>query len=342
MRPFSFNLVDRKSTNITTHSCYCNHLDKKTPYSSVQFITITDQQSGQRLDNFLIKTLKNLPRSRLYRIIRKGEVRVNKKRIKPEYKLQQGDLLRLPPLNLDERDDESPQIPEKLSRLLESRIVYEDDSILVLNKPEGLAVHSGSGLRYGVIDVIRPLRPDSEIELVHRLDRDTSGCLLMAKGRSALLEMQRLLQNNSMQKKYLAVVKGHWNKAITRIEHPLLKQTMPNGERRVYVDERGQKADTRITGIYHYDQAGINYSVLEISLMTGRTHQIRVHCQAQGHEIAGDDKYGEREFNKAIKGLGCNRLMLHAQRLEIPANAHTKELDIVAPEPTEFRSFKKA
>jgi 23S rRNA pseudouridine955/2504/2580 synthase len=314
-------------------------LDKKSPFSSVQLITIADAQAGQRLDNFLIKTLKNLPKSRLYRIIRKGEVRVNKKRVKPEYKLLSGDLLRLPPIQLDASADETIHIPDKLTTLLESRILYEDEHILVLNKPEGLAVHSGSGLKYGVIDVLRPMRSDTELELVHRLDRDTSGCLLLAKNRPALLEMQRILQDNSIRKNYLALVKGRWDKHNNKVDLPLLKQTMPNGERRVYVDERGQKADTRINKISHYNHSGINYSVLDINLMTGRTHQIRVHCQSQQHEIAGDDKYGDRKFNKQMKGLGCHRLMLHALRLEIPANAYTKRLDIIAPEPSEFRRF---
>ncbi len=314
-------------------------MDKKTPYTSVQLITIADAQAGQRLDNFLIKTLKNLPKSRLYRIIRKGEVRVNKKRVKPEYKLSAGDLLRLPPLQLEPSEGETVQIPDKLTRLLETRILYEDEHILVLNKPEGLAVHSGSGLKYGVIDVLRPLRAEVDLELVHRLDRDTSGCLLLAKNRAALLEMQRILQNNSMRKNYLALVKGHWDKKMRKLDLPLLKQTMPNGERRVYVDERGQVADTRINQISHYNHAGIDYSVLDINIMTGRTHQIRVHCQSQHHEIAGDDKYGDRKFNKLIKGQGCHRLMLHALRLEIPANAHTKRLEIIAPEPSEFRRF---
>lgn len=316
-------------------------MDKKSPFTNVQLITIAESQAGQRLDNFLLKTLKNLPRSRLYRIIRKGEIRVNKKRVKPEYKLISGDLLRLPPIHLEPSTDEAIHIPDKLSRLLESRILYEDDHIIILNKPEGLAVHSGSGLKYGVIDVLRPLREGVDLELVHRLDRDTSGCLLLAKSRPALLEMQRILQNNSMRKNYLALVRGHWDKDKVRVDLPLLKQTMPNGERRVYVDDRGQQADTRINQIDHYNHAGINFSVLQINLMTGRTHQIRVHCQSQHHEIAGDDKYGDREFNKLMKAQGCHRLMLHALSLEIPANAHTKGLNIVAPEPFEFRSFTK-
>jgi 23S rRNA pseudouridine955/2504/2580 synthase len=315
-------------------------LDKKSTYSSVQLITIAENQAGQRLDNFLIKTLKNLPRSRMYRIIRKGEVRVNKKRIKPEYKLKAGDSLRLPPLQLDAQEHETPVIPERLKNLLETSILYEDDHILVLNKPEGLAVHSGSGLRYGVIDVIRLLRND-EIELVHRLDRDTSGCLLLAKNRPALLEMQRMLQNNTMQKHYIALVKGHWNSKIRSVNLLLKKQTMSNGERRVYVDASGQVAETHINKITHYTTQGIEYSLLNIKLLTGRTHQIRVHCQSQHHEIAGDDKYGEREFNKQIKSLGCQRLMLHASRLEIPVNAHTKDLVIVAPDPQEFRNLTK-
>ena len=315
-------------------------MNKKTlSTSSVQLLEITRDQAGQRIDNFLIKTLKKLPRSRLYRIIRKGEVRVNKKRVKPEYKLCSADIVRIPPLRFEEDNDGPVVIPDELVNTLNESVLYENDDILVLNKPSGLAVHSGSGLRYGVIDVMRQLRPLHDIELVHRLDRDTSGCLLLAKNRQSLRAMQQLLQAGGIRKTYLAIVKGHWSHALTSIDLPLLKQTMSNGEKKVFIDETGQKAKTQIESIYHYSREKINYSLLRINLITGRTHQIRVHCQSQQHEIAGDMKYGDRSFNQKMKLLGCRRLMLHANSLEIPHNAHTKGLKISAPEPLEFRKL---
>lgn len=302
----------------------------------VRFIEITASSDGQRIDNFLLKTLKGLPKSRLYRIIRKGEVRVNKKRIKPEYRLKPGDQLRIPPIRLQPEDSADIRIAPALLEQLESAILFENDSILVLDKPSGLAVHSGSGLRYGAIDALREMRKGVDIELVHRLDRDTSGCLLFAKSRPALLSMQSLFQSSRLRKTYQAIVKGHWDASVTRVLSPLLKQTMSNGERRVYVDERGQKADTEIVAVRHCSHQSLDYSLLTIRLWTGRTHQIRVHCQSLGHEIGGDAKYGDRDFNRAIKALGGGRLLLHAQQLEIPQNDHTKALRITAPTPREM------
>lgn len=309
--------------------------------SKVTFVDISESQDGQRIDNFLIKTLKNLPRSRLYRIIRKGEVRVNKKRIKPEYKLCIGDRVRIPPMQLDATDDTPAVIPDDLLRKVEGAILFENEGIIVLNKPPGLAVHSGSGLRYGAIDVLRQLRPEGDIELVHRLDRDTSGCLLFAKSRQSLLAMQGLFKTQALRKTYLAIVKGHWDASLTRIQHPLLKQTMSNGERKVFVDERGQQAHTEIKQVQPFSHAGVDYSLLTIRLLTGRTHQIRVHCKHEGHEIAGDQKYGDRAFNTRIKKIGGGRLLLHALELEIPENDHTKAMLIQAPVPQEFRLLTK-
>lgn len=303
---------------------------------AVRFVDISEKQAGQRIDNFLLKTLKTLPKSRLYRIIRKGEVRVNKKRVKPDYKLIPGDRLRIPPVRLDGHDEGPVVLADSLLKQLDRAILYENDHILVLNKPSGLAVHSGSGLRFGVIDVMRRLRHQHDIELVHRLDRDTSGCLLLAKNRASLLAMQKLLQSSVMQKRYLAVVKGHWDKSQKRIDLPLLRQTMPNGEKRVFVDERGQQAITGIDQVRHLSSQGIHYSLLKIRLLTGRTHQIRAHCQSQQHEISGDVKYGDRQFNRKMKGLGCKRLLLHAVELEIPKNDYTKALKIIAPVSGEF------
>lgn len=300
---------------------------------------ITSDQAGQRIDNFLIKRLKKLPRSRLYRIIRKGEVRVNKKRVKPEYKLCPADVVRIPPLRLEENDDSPVIIPPDLLHKLNDSVLYENNDILVLNKPCGLAVHSGSGLRYGVIDAMRQLRQQHEIELVHRLDRDTSGCLLLAKNRRSLRTMQQLLRSGDMRKTYQAIVKGHWDKSLKAIDLALSKQTMSNGEKKVFADDRGQEARTLIESIQHYTCHNISYSLLRINLITGRTHQIRVHCQSQQHEISGDLKYGDRVFNQKMKSLGCRRLMLHANQLEIPRNAHTKALKILSPEPLEFRTL---
>ena len=312
---------------------------KPSEFTGVQFIDISESQAGQRLDNFLFKTLKALPRSRIYKIIRKGEVRINKKRVKPEYKIVAGDQLRLPPLRLDDRDDTPLQIPHSLVKQLESAVLFENQDMIIIDKPSGVAVHSGSGVHYGVIDVFRQLRHQDDIELVHRLDRDTSGCLMLAKRRQALLDLQRQLQSNAIRKTYLAMVKGHWDPDMQSVEFPLKRQTMPNGERRVYVDEQGQQAVTRIIRVKHFCREDIDYSLLWIHLLTGRTHQIRVHCQAAGHEIAGDQKYGDRTFNRQVKRLGSKRLMLHALELEILANAHTHSIKIFAPEPHEFRNL---
>ncbi len=305
--------------------------------SRVRFVEVTASSDGQRIDNFLLKTLKGVPKSRIYRIIRKGEVRVNKKRIKPEYKLQSGDLLRIPPIRQAAASNPAEvNIPAELIDRLEHNVLFENDSVLVLDKPTGLAVHSGSGVRYGAIDALRVMRPSVEIELVHRLDRDTSGCLLFAKNRRALLAMQSLFQSHRLRKSYQAIVKGHWDRSVTRVQAPLLKQTMSNGERRVYVDPRGQPADTEIVKVLHCSRHEVEFSLLDIRLWTGRTHQIRVHCQSQGHEIGGDSKYGDRDFDRNMKKLGSTRLLLHAARLEIPKNDHTDELDLTALQPDEF------
>jgi len=298
-------------------------------------VEISAVQLNQRLDNFLLKLLKNVPRTRIYRIIRKGEVRVNKKRCKPDYKLQIGDQVRIPPLRVEAAETANSALPKKLLELLERSIIYESDHILILDKPAGLAVHSGSGVAFGVIDLVRKLRPDMAIELVHRLDRDTSGCLLLAKHRQALLAMQRCLQDNSLKKSYTALVKGYWPRQITRISHALKKAHLSNGERRVYVDTGGKSALSLVKVV----QSGENFSIIQIEIVTGRTHQIRVHCQAEGHEIAGDNKYGDAEFNLAMRQRKIKRLMLHASRLELPHSEFTAEMVINAALPEEFEQF---
>jgi 23S rRNA pseudouridine955/2504/2580 synthase len=303
--------------------------------TAVSLVEITAAQLGQRLDNFLLKQLGNLPRNRIYRIIRKGEVRVNKKRIKPDYKLQIGDLVRIPPVRLETELQDKSKPPKHLQERLEQTILYENDHILVIDKPAGLAVHAGSGVDYGVIDAMRLLRPADDIELVHRLDRDTSGCLLLARHRQALLAMQVVLQDRSMGKKYNAVVKGCWPRELTEIRYALEKIHLSNGERRMRVDSGGKQALSRVRLL----RSGALFSLIQVELVTGRTHQIRVHCQAEGHEIAGDAKYGDTEFNRAMRKRGIRRLMLHASSLELPQGKYTPEIVINAPLPAEFEQL---
>ena len=300
--------------------------------SKVDLFEISSAQLNQRLDNFLIKQLQNVPRTRVYRIIRKGEVRVNKKRCKPEYKLQIGDIVRIPPVRIEQDSQRTVQPSRELQKILEAAVLYENKHILVLNKPQNLAVHAGSGVDFGVIDAMRLIRPDVDIELVHRLDRDTSGCLILAKHRQSLLAMQSLLQNNLLQKKYIAVVRGDWPQQLSKIRHPLSRYHLPNGERRMRVDPEGKSACSRINVM----QSSDTYSVIQVELITGRTHQIRVHCQFEGHEIAGDNKYGDAEFNRQMRGKNVKRLMLHAKSLELPCGEYNPDLVVNAPLPQEF------
>ncbi len=236
-------------------------------------------------------------------------------------------------MELDSREKLKPS-PQLLARL-ERSILFENEHILVADKPPGLAVHAGSGVDYGIIDAMRLLRPGDDIELAHRLDRDTSGCLLLSKHRQALLVMQDALQDKSLTKNYCAVVKGRWSQETIEIQLALKKIHLANGERRVRVDINGKPAISRVRVV----QDGKLYSIIQVELVTGRTHQIRVHCQAQGHEIAGDDKYGDADFNRAMRKQGIKRLMLHASCLELPGSKYTPELVVNAPLPAEFEKL---
>lgn len=283
----------------------------------VRFHSIDADASGQRIDNFLLAQLKGVPKSMIYRIVRKGEVRVNKKRIKPDYRLKEGDEVRIPPVRVAEKNELPNPKLEKIAQL-ENCIVFEDDCMLVVNKPAGMAVHGGSGLQYGLIEGLRALRPNAKfLELVHRLDRDTSGLLMVAKKRSALRSLHEQLREKDMDKTYVALVYGSWQSKIKKVDAPLLKNTLQSGERVVRVDEAGKPSLTRFKVRERYPQSDINATLIECSPVTGRTHQIRVHTQCVGHPIAHDDKYGMRGFDEQLRKIGLNRLFLHAERLNI-------------------------
>ena len=293
---------------------------------NVQFLTISDDEAGQRIDNYLLSKLKGVPKSLIYRIVRKGEVRINKGRIKPESKLQAGDVLRIPPVRISEK--EQPQISNKLNKVnrLENQIIFEDDYLLAINKPSGIAVHGGSGLSFGVIEALRALRPEARfLELVHRLDRDTSGILLIAKKRSVLRHLHEQLRIKTIQKDYLALVRGQWQSHCKVVQAPLLKNELSGGERIVRVSEQGKPSETR----FSIEERYIAATLIKASPITGRTHQIRVHTQYAGHPIALDDKYGDAEFDRQMRELGLDRLFLHAFSLcfEHPKTGETLRLN---------------
>jgi len=283
--------------------------------TGVQLLVVAPEYAGQRIDNFLRTQLKGVPKTLIYRILRKGEVRVNKGRIKPEYKLQAGDVVRIPPLRLSEPDEPAPVAIGMLERL-NAAILYEDKTLIVLNKPAGIAVHGGSGLSFGVIEALRQLRPENtELELVHRLDRDTSGLLMVAKRRSMLRHLHQALRTDGVDKRYLALVRGHWESGKKQVSAPLLKNTLRSGERMVDVNPEGKEALTLFRVLRRF---GDFATLVEASPVTGRTHQIRVHARHAGHAIAGDNKYGDDDFSQAIRELGGKRLFLHAYSLKVP------------------------
>ena len=287
-------------------------LDLNSP-DKVQFVRIEPLHDGQRLDNYLIRELKGVPRSRIYRFIRRGEVRVNKKRAKPEQRLRAGDQVRVPPFAGADRPDPGPPA-EGLQKLLLQAIVEEKQDYLVLNKPAGLAVHGGSGIRLGMIEALRKMRPEwAHAELAHRLDRDTSGCLVVAKNPNYLKYLQEQFKQRHVTKTYLALVHGEWPGDVTRVLVPLRKNPLDSGERRlVMVDSAGKSADTGFTVLERLPGA----TLLEIKPQTGRTHQIRVHCQHTGHPVVGDDRYVERRHKGRLRLLDSSRhLCLHAWKI---------------------------
>ncbi|MEM9102214.1 MAG: 23S rRNA pseudouridine(955/2504/2580) synthase RluC [Pseudomonadota bacterium] len=294
---------------------------------SVTFVEVDEDTHGQRVDNFLITHLKGVPKSRIYRILRKGEVRVNKKRVKPEYKLQNGDLVRIPPVRMSEAN----ALPNReLSdvKLLEDCILYEDKSLIVINKPSGIAVHGGSGQSFGVIEGLRALRSDAKfLELVHRIDRDTSGCLVIAKKRSILKGLHQQLAEKSVKKQYIAIVDGLWPSRLDTIKAPLLKNQLRSGERVVRVDAAGKPSITKFQVL---EQNG-SVSLVKAAPITGRTHQIRVHSQFGGAPILGDTKYQTPERLALASNLGVRRLCLHAYSIAFTYPGTSKQVEFFAP-----------
>jgi 23S rRNA pseudouridine955/2504/2580 synthase len=304
-----------------------------TDHSRVQFVEVGADSAGQRLDNFLLKTLKGAPKSLIYRIIRKGEVRVNKGRTKPDYKLKLEDIVRVPPVRLADRGETIP-VSEELKRILLDSILFEDDELLVINKPAGLAVHGGSGVNVGMIEALRNCYPGQFLELVHRLDRATSGCIMVAKTRKNLTYLQDLLRDaHQIEKVYTLIVYGVWPETENAVELPLARDIEEGGERLVRVSTDGKFARTEFKRLRKMKSA----SVLEASPITGRTHQIRVHAASQGHALVGDHKYADKSDLDQSREQGLKRLYLHASRLRIPREEGA-DLIVEAELPEEFNN----
>ena len=292
---------------------------------------MTDAAAGQRLDNFLLGTLKGVPRSHVYRLIRSGQVRVNSGRATPSYRLKLGDRVRVPPVV------QRPGAPSPVAggyEWLAARIVHEDARLIVLDKPAGLAVHGGSGVSLGAIEALRALRPElKQLELVHRLDRATSGCLLIAKRRSALRTLHALLREGRVEKRYLALVRGRWPQAVTNVDVPLTTRR-GTGEARVEVDPGGKPAHT---SFHMLEALRGGASLVEVATATGRTHQIRVHAAHVGHPLAGDERYGDSAFNHQLEELGLKRMFLHAHAIAFTWPDGDEEFAVSVPLPEELK-----
>jgi 23S rRNA pseudouridine955/2504/2580 synthase len=302
--------------------------------SPVRHVEIDSEGQGQRLDKVLGRLLAGVPRTRIFRLIRRGEVRVNGKRASPEQRLVAGDSVRLPPVREGAPPDAPKRVPTSLVESIEHAVIHEDERLLVLDKPSGVAVHGGSGLSFGLIEALRASRPEQSLELAHRLDRDTSGVLLVAKRASALRELHALLREGAMQKSYLVLVAGRWNLGHKTIDAPLRTDLRVGGERTVKVDSNGKEARTEFKLIEHY---GARASLIEAILHTGRTHQIRVHAAYCGHPVAGDEKYGDAAGNESLAALGLTRMFLHAHSCAFAWPGGGKEQSFSAPLPAALK-----
>lgn len=304
------------------------------PVAQVRLVTISSEEADQRIDNYLLRECKGVPKSHIYRVLRSGEVRVNKGRIDQTYRLREGDVVRIPPVRVAERS--RPAVPAA-----EFSILLEDNHLLVIDKPAGVAVHGGSGVSHGVIEQLRASRPEAKfLELVHRLDRETSGVLVLAKKRSALVHMHEQIREGRLDKRYLALVRGDWQNARQHVRLPLFKYTTPEGERRVRVQADGQASHT----VFNLVRRLGDFVLLEAELKTGRTHQIRVHLAASGFPICGDDKYGDFALNKLLQKAegvrpALKRMFLHAHQLTFAHPGSGDAMTLHAPLPADCRQF---
>ncbi|MDP2134438.1 MAG: RluA family pseudouridine synthase [Sulfuritalea sp.] len=297
---------------------------------SVTWLEVGEEAEGQRIDNFLLRIAKGVPKSHIYRIVRSGEVRVNKGRVAADYRLKLGDRLRVPPMRTAERPSQAA-VPAR-----DFEIAYEDEALIVIDKPAGVAVHGGSGVSFGVIEQLRRARPQAKLlELAHRLDRDTSGLLIVAKKRVALTKLHDQFRDGAIAKRYLALVKGCWRNELQHVRLPLHKYLTAEGERRVSVQPEGKASHSIVRLVARWE----NFSLVEVELKTGRTHQIRVHLAHLGFPIAGDDKYGDFSLNKALQKTGLGRMFLHAAKLVLPHPLSGVTIELESPLPIELRSF---
>jgi 23S rRNA pseudouridine955/2504/2580 synthase len=302
------------------------------PMTRVRKLEIDAEMAGQRIDNFLRRELPGVPKGRLYRLLRRGEVRVNGGRVRAEYRLVAGDEVRIPPV----RVEPEPTAPgsEQVGRLVD-QVIFEDKRLIVLNKPSGVAVHGGSGISHGVIELLRHARPDlRDLSLVHRLDRETSGCLVLAKRRSALRELHACFREGRVEKNYLGLAIGDWQLGEQLIDKPLLVQNRKGGERHVIVSTEGKQAQTRVALSRTFGK----YSLLQCRPLTGRTHQIRVHLQSVDHPLLGDERYGDADENKRARKFGLKRLFLHAQSIAFPDDSGN-ELHFTSPLAEDLERF---
>lgn len=323
-------------------------MSSQPPPAEVRQITVDEESAGQRLDNFLIRMLKGVPKSHIYRIIRSGEVRRNKGRVGADDRVAAGDLLRIPPIRLSERAEEKAAHPAPPR---EFPLIHEDDAFLAIDKPAGVAVHGGSGVSFGVIEQIRQARPQARfLELVHRLDRETSGLLLIAKKKSALTALQDQFRERSTGKTYLALVKGAWPARLKVLDQPLHKFLLPDGERRVRVtgkdDPDGMRSVTLVKVASRLEATPVlsgvspeGFSLLEVTIKTGRTHQIRVHLASAGHPIAGDDKYGDFELNRQLQRSGLKRMFLHSWRLALAHPLTSAPIELQSELPSDLQGW---
>jgi 23S rRNA pseudouridine955/2504/2580 synthase len=309
-----------------------------TPGKGVQHVEATEGDVGQRLDNFLMRMLRAVPKSHIYRVLRKGEVRVNGKRAKPETRLVLGDRVRIPPVRTDDKPV-TTKPSNSLQSFITQAIIHEDEDLLIVNKPAGVAVHGGSGLAFGVIEALRAARPElTELELAHRIDRDTSGVLLMAKRRAVLRQLHAELREREMDKVYLALLWGKWTLGKKKLDLPLLTNQKQGGERMVRVHPEGQASNSTFIPEQHFGKWA---TLMRVEIGTGRTHQIRVHSAYAGHPVAGDEKYGDKEGNDALRNFGLKRMFLHAHSLSFTHPRTGKRFTISAPLSDELQGVLK-